>query len=443
MLPVQPYRPGKYPPGPRWAQFGDDILGGAADAKSALEKKKLWKHDYHLKRLQDDRMMPLYHRFATHRDPEEQATDAYDRPPPPDHPARERPDVNMGGDDDVEMESPPGRPPPPPPAARIMRDRGTGPDRRDMEDIGLQAGGGPPPPPPPARIMRDSGTGPDRRDMEEIGVQAGSDPPPPPDRRNIGSNTENPRSDAGTQASFQPPPPPDEGYAHRQRRSRSPMEMMTHSGGPPPPQPPPGGVVAIQRQKKDPEDVLMVSSSSGKPPPGGGGGMEVDRPIVRKRASDMDIGEAMKDTAMYAARSRRQGELERKSDKKESMGDMQRAHLEHQEQQKQAAAEMARKHAAQTRDLRHQRDVAVGAAARGRTMAAAVAPTIHYPQNDDAATIAYPAHVQHFDISGRSRSPLLPTGSARSVSAASHSHSHDPKRDALAPYSKHGKGRRK
>ena len=217
--------------------------------------------------------------------------------------------------------------------------------------------------------------------------------------------------------------------------------MRTHSHWQPPPQPPgAGGVLTIQRRKKEPEDVLMASSSSGKPPPGGGGGMEVDRPTIRKRAPDMDIGEAMKDTAMAAARSRRQGELERKSGKKESMADIQHAHLSHQEQQKQAAAEMQRNHAITTRDLRHQRDVAVGAVERGRH-AAAVAPTIAYPSREDAATIAYPPHVQHFDISGRSRSPLLPTGSARSVSSMSHSHSHDPKNDAFAAYSKYGRGR--
>jgi hypothetical protein len=67
-------------------------------------------------------------------------------------------------------------------------------------------------------------------------------------------------------------------------------------------------LVAVQRQK-EPEDVLMASSSNGKPPPGGGGGMEVDRPVVRKRAPDTDIGEVLKDTAMAAARARRHGEL--------------------------------------------------------------------------------------------------------------------------------------
>lgn len=392
-------------------QFGDDIVAGAADdARSALERKKLWKSEYHITRLHDERMTPLNHPFSSHRDPEEQATDAYDRPqpPPPGHGYGHQPDVEMGGENDVEMASPPGHPPPAPPPSRIMRDSGTGPDRRAMEEMGVQAGNGP--------------------------------PPPPPDRHHIGTNTENPRSDAGTQASFQPPPPPEGGFGQRQRRSRSPTEMRTYSDGPPPPQPPgAGGVFEVQRWKKEPEDVLMVSSSNGKPPPGGGGGMEVDRVTVRKRAPEMDIGEAMKDTAMAAARSRRQGELERKSDKKESMGDMQRAYLDQQEQLKRAAAEMARNHAAETRDLRHQRDVAVGAAERGRQAAAAVAPTIAYSGPEDAATIAYP---QHFDISGRSRSPLLPTGSARSVSSShSHSHSHDPKNDALSAYSKRGRGK--
>ena len=99
MLPLQPDHPGRYPPpGPNWVQFGDDILGGAVDdVRSTLERKKMWKIEYHSKRLHEEGMMPLGHRFDSHRDPEERATDAYDRPhppppaPPPDHaPARER-----------------------------------------------------------------------------------------------------------------------------------------------------------------------------------------------------------------------------------------------------------------------------------------------------------------------------------------------------------------
>ncbi len=70
-------------------QFGDDILNGAVDdVRATLERKKAWKIEYHRNRLQDDRMMPLGHRFDTHRDPEDQATDAYDRPPPPPPPDR-------------------------------------------------------------------------------------------------------------------------------------------------------------------------------------------------------------------------------------------------------------------------------------------------------------------------------------------------------------------
>ena len=79
-------------------QFGDDIVNGAVDdVRSALERKKAWKIEYHKNRLHEEGMMPLGHRFDSHRDPEERATDAYDRPhppppaPPPDHaPARER-----------------------------------------------------------------------------------------------------------------------------------------------------------------------------------------------------------------------------------------------------------------------------------------------------------------------------------------------------------------
>jgi hypothetical protein len=98
MLTLQPYRPGRYPPaGPQWVQFGDDIVNGAVDdVRAVLERKKQWKREHHLTRLQDDRMMPLGHHFASHQDPEEDAVDGFDHPPPsapppPDHrPGRER-----------------------------------------------------------------------------------------------------------------------------------------------------------------------------------------------------------------------------------------------------------------------------------------------------------------------------------------------------------------
>ena len=95
-------------------QFGDDIVGGAVDdVRAALERKKLWKREHRLNRLHEDRMMPLGHRFEDHRDPEEEATAAYDHPPPPpgpppDHrPARERerrpqPEEAEGGYDTAE-----------------------------------------------------------------------------------------------------------------------------------------------------------------------------------------------------------------------------------------------------------------------------------------------------------------------------------------------------
>ena len=115
MLTLQPYHVTRYPPpGPKWVQFGDDIVGGAVDdVRAALERKKLWKREHHLNRLQEDRMMPLGHRFEDHRDLEEQATDAYDHlppppGPPPDHaPARERnrrprPEEAEGGYDTAE-----------------------------------------------------------------------------------------------------------------------------------------------------------------------------------------------------------------------------------------------------------------------------------------------------------------------------------------------------
>ncbi len=150
--------------------------------------------------------------------------------------------------------------------------------------------------------------------------------------------------------------------------------------------------------------------------------MEVDRFVDRKRAPEIDIGETMKDTAMAAARARRRGDLEHRSAKQEFMVDMQRAHLSHLQQQKQAQAETDMNHAVNMRDMQHQRDVAVSAAARGR-QATAPAATIAYPRPESVATRPYPK-AQQFNIGGRSRSPLLPTKDARSVSSR-HSRSPD------------------
>jgi hypothetical protein len=166
---------------------------------------------------------------------------------------------------------------------------------------------------------------------------------------------------------------------------------------------------------------MMAVSPNDKPPPPPGGGMEIDRPAEKKRAAEVDIGEMMKDAATAAARSRRQGELVTKEMRQQHMVEMQQAQLNHLQQQKEAEAEAARNRKRFTVDLQHERDVAVGALARGR-QPPRPATTIAYRRPESTATIAYP---QHFDIGSRSRSPmhhpLLPTFSARSVSSGSHS----------------------
>ena len=169
--------------------------------------------------------------------------------------------------------------------------------------------------------------------------------------------------------------------------------------------------------------------------------MEVDRPIVRKRAPEVDVGEVMKDAATAAARARRKGELAKKTAGEEHMDEKQQIHLDHYMRQQEALAETKRKQAAELQKIAHERDVAVNAFQRGR-QATRPATTIAYSEPQIAPTVAYPSHVQHFDISGRSRSPFLPTGSGRSFSAASqHSHSHNPKHDALSAYSDYSRSR--
>jgi len=84
MLPVQPYRPGKYPPGPHWAQFGDDLLAHstsiAHDARAKLAAKRQDMAHFHIGRLQEDGFMPMHQpeQFFEAVDPEDQAREAYD-----------------------------------------------------------------------------------------------------------------------------------------------------------------------------------------------------------------------------------------------------------------------------------------------------------------------------------------------------------------------------
>ena len=97
MLPVTPYRPGKYPPGPQWTQFGDDVLGHAMsntseEARQKLAAKREGMAQFHMDRLQRGGFAPVprmqgavHHTFADHNDPEEEYVDAYDRVERPAH----------------------------------------------------------------------------------------------------------------------------------------------------------------------------------------------------------------------------------------------------------------------------------------------------------------------------------------------------------------------
>jgi len=88
MLAVQPYNPGRYPPGPRWAQFGDDQLGhsvsAAEEAREKLMLKRQGMMQFHVGRLQRAGFIPVQplpsQTPATHPDPEIQAVEAFDRP---------------------------------------------------------------------------------------------------------------------------------------------------------------------------------------------------------------------------------------------------------------------------------------------------------------------------------------------------------------------------
>ena len=61
MLPVQPYHEGSYPPGAKFPQFGDDVIGGYLNAHAALAEKRRNMVPFHIGRLQQDGLVPLNH----------------------------------------------------------------------------------------------------------------------------------------------------------------------------------------------------------------------------------------------------------------------------------------------------------------------------------------------------------------------------------------------
>lgn len=62
MLPAQSYNPGRYPPGPQWAQFGDDLLGHSLshseEARAKLARKRQGLLPFHVERLERDGLLP-------------------------------------------------------------------------------------------------------------------------------------------------------------------------------------------------------------------------------------------------------------------------------------------------------------------------------------------------------------------------------------------------
>ena len=79
MLPVQPYHEGSYPPGVRFPQFGDDVVGGFLNAHDALAQKRRNMVPFHIGRLAEDGFLPMHvrsHALAPSANPEDQATEA-------------------------------------------------------------------------------------------------------------------------------------------------------------------------------------------------------------------------------------------------------------------------------------------------------------------------------------------------------------------------------
>ena len=91
MLPLQPHRPGKYPLGPKFAQFGDDLLGESIThaAHASLVQKRAGNAQFHMDRLQQDGFTPMTHTHAAaaveatvppYADQQQQAVAEYDAP---------------------------------------------------------------------------------------------------------------------------------------------------------------------------------------------------------------------------------------------------------------------------------------------------------------------------------------------------------------------------
>ena len=109
MLPVQPYHEGSYPPGAKFPQFGDDVIGGYLNAHAALAEKRRNMVPFHIGRLQQDGLVPLNHMEtqtpAPRPDPEGELIDGGPPAPPPlpprgrrrmQEPERERPTIRYG-----------------------------------------------------------------------------------------------------------------------------------------------------------------------------------------------------------------------------------------------------------------------------------------------------------------------------------------------------------
>ena len=108
MLPAhQPYHEGSYPPGPKFPQFGDDMIGGYLDAHAALAEKRRNMMPYHIGRLAEDGFLPMNHIGshvpATRHNPQDQATQAYDHPSPPPPPPSDAEPVFEDAEDGNEL----------------------------------------------------------------------------------------------------------------------------------------------------------------------------------------------------------------------------------------------------------------------------------------------------------------------------------------------------
>ena len=192
MQPVFAYRQQSYPPrGPRWPQFGDEVLEDTLSvsegAHRALSEKRQSMNDFHKENL-------VYHGLAH---PMEE--DRPEAPPPPEEPGPQAPDQRPPGSQAPSFKRPDLGPGPRGPQEFYIG--GDGPEPAEHPDhpmepaAGIQSNLGHPPDFPGGaarRTPRDTQAGPGGSMNPDVEMMSPSKPSPPPQRERVKRNRDGP-----------------------------------------------------------------------------------------------------------------------------------------------------------------------------------------------------------------------------------------------------------